>query len=207
MFESGLPANSLTISAVQAHARTETVKFGGIQREREMDRPASRRRHNSQRRLQQPGDESVVAADTLIPVQREGEKRPARPSAGSQTGETKPGDQRRSLWPLVGFVCCISTLLIVLGLAARWQQGAVPNIFDIGILRPSSSPASSSPSTAEPWSSRLHPEDHVFRPETTVTLEWSVSTGYRRLDGVKKRVYLINGKPCTTPYLTASHLL
>ncbi|OAL72668.1 laccase [Trichophyton violaceum] len=164
-----------------------------------MDRPASRRRHNSQRRLQQqPEDESVVAADTLIiPVQREDEKRPAGPSTGSQTGETKPEDHRRSLsgcpWLLVGFVCCISTLLLVLGLAARWQQGAIPNIFDIGNLRPSSSPASSSSSTAGPWSSRLHPEDHVFRPETTITLEWSVTTGYRRLDGVKKRVYLING--------------
>lgn len=172
-----------------------------------MDRPASRRRHNSQRRLQQqPEDESVVAADTLIiPVQREDEKRPAGPSTGSQTGETKPEDHRRSLsgcpWLLVGFVCCISTLLLVLGLAARWQQGAIPNIFDIGNLRPSSSPASSSSSTAGPWSSRLHPEDHLFRPETTITLEWSVTTGYRRLDGVKKRVYLINGKSCTTTWL------
>lgn len=177
-----------------------------------MDRPASRRRHNSQRRLQQPEDESVLAADTLIiPVQREDEKkRPAGPSAGSQTGETKPKNQRRSLpgspRPLVGFLCCISTLLIVLGLAARWQQGAIPNIFDIGILRPSSSLVSSS-ATAGPWSSRLHPEDHVFRPQTTISLEWSITTGYRRLDGVKKRVYLVNGKPCTTTQLLCDLLV
>ena len=40
----------------------------------------------------------------------------------------------------------------------------------------------------------LHPEDHVHRPPTRIELHWSVSTGFRAPDGVRKRVYLINGK-------------
>ncbi|EFR03577.1 iron transport multicopper oxidase FET3 [Nannizzia gypsea CBS 118893] len=162
-----------------------------------MDRPASRRRHNSQRRLLQPEDGSAVA-DTPIAVQREAGKEPSRPSAGSQTGEQKPQNEKILLpggpWPLVGFVCCVSTLLVFLRLAAQWQQGAVPNIFDIGsgIFRPSTSSSSLEEGGSVPWSSLLHPEEHVFRPAATLTMEWSITTGYRRLDGVKKRVYLIN---------------
>jgi hypothetical protein len=40
----------------------------------------------------------------------------------------------------------------------------------------------------------LHPEDHIYRQAATVEHWWSVSTGFRAPDGVKKRVYLINGK-------------
>jgi len=40
---------------------------------------------------------------------------------------------------------------------------------------------------------RLHPDDHVYRAATTQTLDWRVTTGQRRPDGVQKRVYLING--------------
>ena len=40
----------------------------------------------------------------------------------------------------------------------------------------------------------LHPEEHIHRPPTEIELRWSVTTGFRAPDGVKKRVYLINGK-------------
>ncbi|KKA24127.1 Ferro-O2-oxidoreductase [Rasamsonia emersonii CBS 393.64] len=43
--------------------------------------------------------------------------------------------------------------------------------------------------TAE-W--HLHPEEHVYREPTTHQLDWRISAGYRRPDGVLKRVYLIN---------------
>lgn len=40
----------------------------------------------------------------------------------------------------------------------------------------------------------LHPEDHVYRETVTYTLDWSITAAYQRPDGVKKRIYLINGK-------------
>ncbi|KAF5550714.1 hypothetical protein FMEXI_3673 [Fusarium mexicanum] len=39
---------------------------------------------------------------------------------------------------------------------------------------------------------RLHPEDHARRPPTTITLNWTITTGTRSPDGVEKRVYLVN---------------
>ncbi|KAK9778464.1 putative Iron transport multicopper oxidase FET3 [Seiridium cardinale] len=39
----------------------------------------------------------------------------------------------------------------------------------------------------------LHPEDHAYRDPQNITLSWTISTGLRSPDGVKKRVYLVNG--------------
>lgn len=44
-----------------------------------------------------------------------------------------------------------------------------------------------------PRSFKLHPEEHAFRDATTHTINWRVTAGKRRPDGVLKRVYLING--------------
>uniref|UniRef100_A0A093UW26 Iron transport multicopper oxidase FET3 n=1 Tax=Talaromyces marneffei PM1 TaxID=1077442 RepID=A0A093UW26_TALMA len=38
----------------------------------------------------------------------------------------------------------------------------------------------------------LRPEDHIYREPATQTLNWSITAGQRRPDGVDKRVYLIN---------------
>jgi hypothetical protein len=43
----------------------------------------------------------------------------------------------------------------------------------------------------------LHPEDHVFRAPVTHHLNWRVTTGERRPDGVLKKVFLINSEPFT----------
>ncbi|OAX81172.1 hypothetical protein ACJ72_04491 [Emergomyces africanus] len=40
---------------------------------------------------------------------------------------------------------------------------------------------------------KLHPEAHIYRPATTIHLNWTVTADYRRPDGVLKRSYLING--------------
>lgn len=40
----------------------------------------------------------------------------------------------------------------------------------------------------------LHPEDHVYREPVTHHLDWRVTTGERRPDGVLKHVFLINGE-------------
>jgi hypothetical protein len=41
---------------------------------------------------------------------------------------------------------------------------------------------------------QLHPEEHAGRPPTTHYLHWRVNSGYRRPDGVRKDVFLINGE-------------
>lgn len=38
----------------------------------------------------------------------------------------------------------------------------------------------------------LHPGDHVYRPPATQHLDWRVTSGHRRPDGVLKEIYLIN---------------
>lgn len=43
----------------------------------------------------------------------------------------------------------------------------------------------------------LHPEDHVYRAPVTHHLNWRVTTGQRRPDGVLKEVFLINGEAST----------
>src|SRR5580700_11358235 len=40
----------------------------------------------------------------------------------------------------------------------------------------------------------LHPEDHSARNVQVIELQWTVTAGFRAPDGVRKRVYLINGK-------------
>jgi FtsP/CotA-like multicopper oxidase with cupredoxin domain len=40
----------------------------------------------------------------------------------------------------------------------------------------------------------LHPRDHVFRRPKTIRYQWVVTAAFRAPDGVKKRVYLINGR-------------
>ncbi|KAK5730896.1 hypothetical protein LTR15_000834 [Elasticomyces elasticus] len=39
---------------------------------------------------------------------------------------------------------------------------------------------------------RLHPEDHAYRLPTVIEHNWTISTGFRRPDGVLKQVYLVN---------------
>lgn len=40
----------------------------------------------------------------------------------------------------------------------------------------------------------LHPNDHIHRPPTTIVQNWTITSDYRWPDGVKKRVYLVNGQ-------------
>ncbi|KAL2391109.1 ferro-O2-oxidoreductase [Blastomyces gilchristii SLH14081] len=45
-----------------------------------------------------------------------------------------------------------------------------------------------------PGAQRLHPEAHIYRTVRTIRLNWTVTAGYRRPDGVLKRIYLVNGQ-------------
>ncbi|KAB8349427.1 hypothetical protein FH972_023454 [Carpinus fangiana] len=40
----------------------------------------------------------------------------------------------------------------------------------------------------------LHPKEHIGRPPSIKTLHWTVTSDFRRPDGVNKKVYLINGQ-------------
>ncbi|KAI9717575.1 MAG: hypothetical protein M1828_007136 [Chrysothrix sp. TS-e1954] len=39
----------------------------------------------------------------------------------------------------------------------------------------------------------LHPEDHIYRKPTTQQYTWHISSSFRAPDGVRKKVYLVNG--------------
>jgi FtsP/CotA-like multicopper oxidase with cupredoxin domain len=39
---------------------------------------------------------------------------------------------------------------------------------------------------------QLHPKDHVFRNPKTIKYNWTITSGFRSPDGVKKEVYLVN---------------
>ncbi|TVY84216.1 Oxidoreductase ptaE [Lachnellula suecica] len=41
---------------------------------------------------------------------------------------------------------------------------------------------------------KLHPERHVARKPRTITLHWNITSELRSPDGVKKRIYLVNGQ-------------
>jgi hypothetical protein len=43
----------------------------------------------------------------------------------------------------------------------------------------------------------LSPQEHVYRAPKTIHHVWKITTGFRAPDGVRKRVYLINGWLCT----------
>jgi hypothetical protein len=40
----------------------------------------------------------------------------------------------------------------------------------------------------------LHPDRHIYRAPEIIYLDWGVTLGVRDPDGVKKKVYLVNGK-------------
>jgi hypothetical protein len=65
---------------------------------------------------------------------------------------------------------------------------------DFGLLSSQHHSSTQSHSGESHLDQLLHPQDHVFRNPTTIYQHWVITKGYRALDGVKKLVYLINGK-------------
>ena len=43
----------------------------------------------------------------------------------------------------------------------------------------------------------LSPDKHIHRDAYNISLQWNISSGFREPDGVKKRVYLVNGRRLT----------
>ena len=92
---------------------------------------------------------------------------------------------------------CILPFLASLGLFARFYYESIHG--HVSRLREllHDDEAGLSPSTKIEYqineNGQLRPEDHVYRDVVTQTLDWSITAGQRRPDGVDKRVYLING--------------
>ncbi|KAF4761668.1 hypothetical protein N7455_003394 [Penicillium solitum] len=98
-----------------------------------------------------------------------------------------PGLSQRP-WPIVG--CSLAACLLI-GLVYFLQS----SIFLVPLILPGrhhQNIQEHEAITARPRI-ELHPQDHVHRPAATQYLDWRVTSGFRRPDGVLKRVYLING--------------
>lgn len=86
----------------------------------------------------------------------------------------------------VAVLALLSTLLLTFFLAADFGH-AVP-----AFLPPNTPIVNSQDVNVDSDRCRLSPADHIFRNTTTITQTWRISSGFRRPDGVLKRVYLIN---------------
>ncbi|KAJ5091272.1 hypothetical protein NUU61_006142 [Penicillium alfredii] len=91
-------------------------------------------------------------------------------------------------WPMLSW-SLVACLLIVLAYLFR-----PPSIPPLGHwVSPASHPHWELHDTIAPRPRiELHPEDHVYRPAHTQYLDWRITSGDRRPDGVLKQVYLIN---------------
>lgn len=89
-------------------------------------------------------------------------------------------------WPIVG--CSLVTCFLVW--LVYWFQIVPGPLIPLGVPRQ----RHSKDEVAARPQIELHPENHVYRKSATQHLDWRVTTGYRRPDGVLKQVYLINGQ-------------
>lgn len=109
------------------------------------------------------------------------------PSPEQLAPRPMPGLSQRP-WPIVG--CSLAACLLI-GLVYFLQS----SIFLVPLILPGrhhQNIQEHEAITARPRI-ELHPQDHVHRPAATQYLDWRVTSGFRRPDGVLKRVYLING--------------
>ena len=90
-------------------------------------------------------------------------------------------------WPIVG---CSLVACFLVGLVYLFQMA--PSSL-VPLILPGQHHQQGDKGSARPRI-ELHPENHIYRSPVTQYLNWRVTSGYRRPDGVLKRVYLINGQ-------------
>ncbi|KKZ63416.1 hypothetical protein EMCG_02303 [[Emmonsia] crescens] len=122
-------------------------------------------RTSSRRRVRKPGDDLQDPRVSSLPAQAD------TPSQGAT-------------WSRTYLATAIIFLILLVGF--------------LGALRIPNSPSYSPEDqvlgqSLHPSTQKLHPEAHIYRPATTIHLNWTVTAGYRRPDGVLKRIYLLNG--------------
>ncbi|KAI5281256.1 hypothetical protein KEM54_003296 [Ascosphaera aggregata] len=131
-----------------------------------MERPVSRRHHRAVKAYGKQGDE-LIALAAITPS-----KRPPI---------TETPKSSACIWGyLIALLTVICAAVIVL---AKGLETPLPNGHnghtDIDVDAPTRL-------------QNLYPEDHIHRASKTIELNWTVTSGIRRPDGVLKRVYLIN---------------
>jgi hypothetical protein len=105
-------------------------------------------------------------------------------------------------WSTASTVLVLASLLLfaLYVSAGRWK-GAQSHIGDF-LAGPNDEPAEI-PSLGIV----LHPENHRSRDAGIITLHWTITSDFRAPDGVKKRVYLINGNFYTSYLLVPLSIL
>lgn len=124
------------------------------------------------------------------------EQREDRLSQNILTSEdaTKKGQSDHRNWGLVklaslsivSFILCVLLLERTIRLSNREESLNFNAVASEAVLKADSG--------TEFLAIQLHPEEHIYREPKTIYYDWSVASGFRSPDGVKKRVYLINGK-------------
>ncbi|KAK1092608.1 hypothetical protein LTR48_004004 [Friedmanniomyces endolithicus] len=98
------------------------------------------------------------------------------------------GSRRNTERVLIILTALLSSVVLLLVFASN-QTSFLKHVLPLDIH---DSGASSKQAQQDVDAFQLHPEEHTFRKPTTITQNWTVSTGLRRPDGVLKQVYLVN---------------
>jgi hypothetical protein len=132
-----------------------------------MERTSSRRRKPPRVEMEEPRDKPVV-------------KTPE-----NKTTSVQRRSKSNNFWTTLcsSLAACLVILLVYIGSSGN------------GPFQPLTFPSKKYEAANNSISSvlQLHPEDHIFREPRVQSLNWHITSGHRRPDGVKKRVFLING--------------
>lgn len=103
--------------------------------------------------------------------------------AGRDATCPQPRKERAAFCLLISFL--VSSTILFIFTYQKYQNGAGNPILNL---------YQGSTSNTREVTIALHPENHARRPATTLIHHWNITKGYRTPDGVRKLVYLINGK-------------
>ena len=107
---------------------------------------------------------------------------------------------RRRIWPCYLSLATVLQSIILFYLAApHFYASKVWRIDEAPDKIPSTENTNHGadtvpPATSEDLTVHLHPNEHQTRAARTVRLDWNVTKGERRPDGVAKDIYLINNQ-------------
>ncbi|EFW13632.1 hypothetical protein CPSG_09846 [Coccidioides posadasii str. Silveira] len=163
-----------------------------------MERPASRRRKQRWSRREDDGDDGDNDDDNNNSNSKSKNRdRQKRGDDDSGDGDhqhqqhtdvaalparTEPATttttNRTAASSLLPIILCLAAVLVFLRL--------------LGLSRPPAVAVEHAQSHGRSQRFELHPERHIYRAPATLSLHWTVTSDYRRPDGVKKRLYLVN---------------
>lgn len=97
--------------------------------------------------------------------------------------------QHQKQWSQFSILAVVVSLIFFFGLYTSWGQWRDSRSHASDFLTATSDNTVEEPSLGI----ALHPEEHRSRHPRRITLHWTITSDIRAPDGVKKRVYLING--------------